>query len=133
MNDITIVGRLVRDPEYTPASADKSQYAKFVVAVDNRFGDGTTFFECIAFGRTADNIDKYLGKGRLVAVNGRHEQGEPYTDRNGNKRRSWTLRAEEVQFLDRAPEARQEPNFSPKTEPAAEADSWEQADSDIPF
>ena len=133
MNDITIIGRLTRDPEYTPASANKSQYVKFTVAVDNRFGDGTSFFDVISFGRNADNIDKFLSKGRLVAVNGRMEQGEPYTDRNGNKRRSWTLKAEEVQFLDRATETQQEPKSEPSARANTEADNWEKADADMPF
>lgn len=68
-----------------------------------------------------------------MGVNGRMEQGEPYTDRNGNKRRSWTLKAEEVQFLDRATEAQQEPKSEPSAGTNTEVDNWEKADADIPF
>lgn len=124
MNIVVEIGRLTRDPEYTPKNGDKSQYAKFTVAVDNEYGDLTSFFDCIAFGVLADLIKKYLSKGRLVAVRGRMEQGEQYTDKNGNKRRSWTLKVEKCKFLDKA-----------DSKPADNdlGDSWEQADDDCPF
>ena len=125
MNNITIIGRLTRDPEYTPKSGDKSQYARFTVAVDNEYGDLTSFFDCIVFGVTADNVDKYLSKGRQVGVRGRMEQGDQYTDKNGNKRRSWTLRAERVEFLDSKGES--------KPAETETGDSWEQLDEDAPF
>lgn len=124
MNNIQIVGRLTRDPEYTPKNGDKSQYCRFSVAVDNRFGDSTTFFDCIVFGIQADNVDKYLFKGRQVAVRGRHEQGDPYTDKNGNKRRSWTLRADEVEFLGSRNDG------APKD---SVAETFEEIEEDVPF
>ena len=131
MQEIMIVGNLVRDPEYSPAQGDKSQYAKFTVAVDNEFGDLTSYFDCIVFGKTADNVDKYLSKGRQVAVKGRHEQGEVYQDKVGNNRRSWSLRVERVKFL------RDKSSLvaSDVTEERQRdvPDSWEQADEDNPF
>lgn len=125
MNNIQIVGRLTRDPEYTPKNGDKSQYCRFAVAVDNRFGDLTTYFDCIVFGVVADNVDRYLSKGRQVAVKGRHEQGDTYTDKNGNKRRSWTLRAEEVEFLGSRTDS-----AAPKDDPA---EDFKDVEEDVPF
>ena len=132
MNNITIVGRLVRDPEYTEATGDKSQYAKFTVAVDNEFGDLTSYFDAIVFGRAADNAREYLSKGRQVAVRGRFEQGETFTDKNGNKRRSWTLRAERVEYLGKKSDLAARDGNAPASVPDL-PDSWEQADEDNPF
>lgn len=135
MNSTTIVGRLGRDPEYTAAKDGKSQYVKIAVAVDNEFGDLTTWFDCIAFGSTADNIDKYLKKGRQVAIKGRHEQGEPFTDKNGNNRRSWTLRIERIEFLaDKSSLVERDGNAPTSVPDLPEpTDSWQQAEEDCPF
>lgn len=132
MQSLFIIGRLGRDPEYIPAQGDKSQYVKFVVAVDNEFGDLTSWFDCIAFGITADNIDKYLSKGRQVAIKGRHEQGETYTDKNGNNRRSWTLRVERIEFLGSKSDLAAKTGTAPASVPDL-PDTWEQADADNPF
>ena len=144
MNSLTIVGRLTRDPEYTPAKGDKSQYAKYTVAVDNEFGDLTSFFPCVSFGAQADNINKFVRKGRQVAIKGRMEQGDKYTDNDGKERRSWTVRVERIEFLGTKAEmvatdvTATNPNAFP--EPAASTatvddipDSWEQAEEDNPF
>lgn len=123
MNSITIVGRLTRDPEYTPKNGDKSQYCRFSVAVDNRFGSDTTFFDCIVFGATADNVDKYMSKGRQVGIKGRHEQN-PYTDKEGKTRRPWTVRVEEIEFLGSRNDG------APKD---TVAETFENIEEDVPF
>ena len=134
MNGTTIVGRLGRDPEYHPAQGEKSQFCKFVVAVDNKFGDLTSWFDCIAFGRRADVIDKYLSKGRQVSVKGRHEQGEPYTDKNGILRRSWTFHVEDIEFLADKRSLVEKDGSAPAPPSVPDLpDSWEQAEEDNPF
>lgn len=132
MNSLTIVGRLGRDPEFHPAQGDKPQFTKITVAVDNEYGDLTSWFDCIAFGTTADNISKFLSKGRQVAVKGRHEQGEPYTDKNGNTRRSWTVRIERIEFLGAKSDLAAKDGNAPASVPDL-PDSWEKADEDNPF
>ena len=117
-------GRLTRDPEYTPKNGDKSQYARFTVASDNRFGDLTTFIDCVVFGKQADTVDKYLSKGRQVAVRGPYEQGEPYTDKNGNQRRSASLKADYVEFLGSRNDG------APKD---TVAETFDQVEEDVPF
>ena len=125
MNNIIIVGRLTRDPVYTEAQGDKKQRVNFTVASDNRHGTGASFYDCVSFGKQADVIEKWTYKGKMVAIRGTMEQGEPYTDKNGNTRRSWTVWVEELQFID-----------GKKDEPskgAAESDSFTAAEDDIPF
>lgn len=130
MNYIEIVGRLTRDPIYTEAHDGKSQRVNFTVAVDNEHGTGASFYDCVAFGKGADVIDKWTHKGKRVAVRGTMEQGEPYTDKNGNTRRSWSVWCERCEFLDgeRKPE---ETLMDPLPEDIP--DSFEAAEEDNPF
>ena len=135
MNSLTIVGRLTRDPEYTPANGNVSQYTKYTVAVDNEFGDLTSFFDCVSFGNQADNVYKFVRKGRQVAVKGRMEQGDKYKDKNGNDRRSWSVRVERIEFLGtKAETASVNDAFPEPAKPTNDIpDSWEKAEEDCPF
>ena len=119
MATIIIIGRLTRDPDYTPSQNGKSQRVNFTVAEDNEHGDGASFYDCVAFGKQADVIDKWTHKGKLVAVKGSMEQGDTYTDKNGNKRRSWSVWTERCKFLDSANKK--------------SGDSWEEQERDVPF
>lgn len=123
MNVLSITGRLTRDPEYTAANGTRSQYARFAVAVDNEFGDGTTFFDCIVFGKQADSVEKFCHKGKLVGVYGAHEQSE-YTDKNGDKRRSFSLKAKRVEFLGSKSDSK------PQSDPA---EDFADVQEDVPF
>lgn len=97
-DSITIIyGRLTRRPEYVAATGDKKQYARFTVAVNRSYGDAADFYDCIAFGRTADIIDNYFDKGKEIRVQGRHEC-EPYTAKDGSKRYPWTLKVDSIGF-----------------------------------
>lgn len=104
MNKIIIIGRLTRDPEAKTTTNGKT-FAIFAVAVDKRFkpqdGSATAdFFNVKAWSQTADYVTNYLGKGRLVAVEGRMESRK-YTDKDGNQREAWEISADSVQGLDR--------------------------------
>lgn len=106
INRVVLVGRLTRDPEsqYTPNGI---AIAKFTVAVD-RFSKNaetgekeTDFIPVVAFRRTAEFVSQYIGKGRLVGVDGRL-QIRSWVQQDGS-RRSWTeVIADSVQGLDRA-------------------------------
>ena len=111
MSKIIVIGHTVRDAEYTSANGDKSQYAKFTVAEDNEYGDLSSYYECIVFGKYADSVYKNAYKGRFLAVFGRFEQGETFTDKNGNKRRSWTLYPEKIRYLDKRRKEPEQPAF----------------------
>lgn len=73
MNSIIIMGRFTKDPE-VGASQSGNTYARFSIAVDRRFKkDGeqeADFFNCTAFGKKAEFVEKYMKKGTKVVVNG---------------------------------------------------------------
>jgi len=102
LNHITLMGRLTRDPElrYT---ASQIPVASFSLAVDRDFGgrDGgerqTDFIDIVAWRNTAEFVSKYFTKGSMAVVSGRL-QIRDWTDRDGNKRRSAEVVAENVYF-----------------------------------
>ena len=121
MNNHTIHGRLVRDPELTPRkNSDSSDRVNFTVAVDRRFGDETDFFDCVAFGKTAEVIDKYFGKGKEIIVSG-EGQLHSYTDKNGVKRKSYSIFVQGFDFC------------GSKSDNKKSGDSWDKFDEDNPF
>lgn len=100
-NSVTLVGRIVRDIE-TRAVGD-TQIASFAVAVDRPKGkDGqvqTDFVNCQAWGTTAEFIQKYLGKGRKVALQG-ELRVDTYNDKNGDRKTSTNVRVDSIEFAD---------------------------------
>ncbi len=105
INSIVLVGRLVRDPElrYTPSGGNA--VAAFTVAVNRNFNnrDGereADFIRIVTWNKLAENCANYLGKGRLVAVEGRL-QVRNYETPEGQKRSISEVVANNVQFLDR--------------------------------
>ena len=105
MNRVVLIGRLTRDPELRTTTTGKN-VVSFSIAVNKRFKpqDGSPdadFFRCTAWGSTADFVSNYLTKGRLIALEGRIEQRQ-WTDKDGNKRESVDVVADNVQGLDRA-------------------------------
>lgn len=104
LNHIVLMGRLTRDPElrYTQS---QTAVASFSLAVERDFGgrDGgdkqTDFIDIVAWRQTADFVSKYFTKGSLVAVSGRL-QIRDWTDRDGNKRRSAEVVADNVYFAE---------------------------------
>ena len=104
LNHITIMGRLTRDPELRRTNSG-TPVASFTVAVDRDFSgkDGgekeTDFIDCVAWRGTAEFVDKYFKKGRMIVVSGRL-QIRGWTDKEGNKRRSAEIVADNVYFGD---------------------------------
>ena len=104
LNHITIMGRLVRDPELRRTGSGVA-VASFTVAVDRDFGgrDGgekeTDFIDCVAWRNTAEYVSKYFTKGRMIVVSGRL-QIRSWTDKDGNKRRTAEVVADNCYFGD---------------------------------
>lgn len=102
MNKVILMGRLTKDPEITSATSG-SQIARFDIAVDRRFkreGDpDADFFNCNAFGKQAEFVDKYLHKGTKIVISGR-VQNNNYTDKNGNKVYGTKIMVEEIEFAE---------------------------------
>ena len=101
LNHIVIMGRLVRDPEYR-ATASGLSVANFSVAVDRDFSGQsgekeTDFIDCVAWRKTAEFVTKYFTKGSLIVVSGRL-QIRSWTDKDGNKRRTAEIVADNVYF-----------------------------------
>lgn len=103
MNSVTLIGRLTRDPEVRHTNEGMA-IARFSIAIDRpKKKDGThetDFPNIICFGYTAENVEKYIGKGRLVGIVGRIQTGS-YTNRNGDKVYTTEVAASNVEFLDR--------------------------------
>ncbi len=102
LNHITIMGRLTRDPELRRTGSGIA-VASFTVAVDRDFGgrDGgereTDFIDCVAWRQTGEFVSKYFTKGSMIVVSGRL-QIRGWTDKEGNKRRSAEVVADNVYF-----------------------------------
>ena len=102
MNSVQLIGRLTRDPEirYTDGGAS---IARFGLAVDRRFkqenGADADFINIVAFGKTAEFIEKYFHKGMKIALNGRIQTGS-YTDKDGKKVYTTDVVAENVEFCE---------------------------------
>lgn len=104
LNHITIMGRLTRDPELRRTGSGIA-VASFTVAVDRDFGGKdsgekeTDFIDCVAWRQTGEFVSKYFTKGRMIVVSGRL-QIRPWTDKEGNKRRSAEVVADSCYFGD---------------------------------
>lgn len=105
MNKFIGIGRLVKDPEVRYSQGENSTaVARFTVAVDRKFkrqGDEQTadFISCIAFGKTAEFIEKYFHKGEKIVVEGRITTGS-YTNKDGVKVYTTDITVEQVEFAE---------------------------------
>ena len=104
LNHITIMGRLTRDPELRRTGSGIA-VASFTVAVDRDFSgkDGgekeTDFIDCVAWRQAGEFVSKYFTKGRMIVVPGRL-QIRSWTDKDGNKRRTAEVMADNCYFGD---------------------------------
>ena len=100
LNHITLMGRIVRDIELRRTNSGKA-VASFTVAVDRDFSQGdqkeTDFIDCVAWNKTGEFVDKYFFKGSMIVVAGRL-QIRSWTDKDGNKRRTAEVVADNVYF-----------------------------------
>ncbi len=101
MNKVILVGRLTRDPEIRAAGT--TTVAKFSLAVDRRFkreGEpDADFFNCTAFGKQAEFVERYLHRGIKMVVVGRI-QNDNYTNREGQKVYSVQIIVDELEFAE---------------------------------
>ena len=104
LTHITIMGRLTRDPELRRTGSGIA-VASFTLAVDRDFSpkDGgereTDFIDCVAWRQTGEFVSQYFTKGRMAVVSGRL-QIRNWNDKDGNKRRSAEVVADNVYFGD---------------------------------
>lgn len=104
MNKVELLGRLTKDPEIRYSEKTNTKVVNFTLAVNRRFvkeGEErqTDFINNVAFGKTADFIEKYIKKGMQIAIAGRI-QTRSYEDNNGQKRYVTEVVTEEVYFAE---------------------------------
>lgn len=104
MNKVELVGRLTRDPELKYSTGENANaVARFSIAVNRRFKNAAGEYEadfpsCVAFGKTAEFVDKWFNKGDLIGVAGRIQTGS-YTNKDGIKVYTTDVVADEVEFV----------------------------------
>lgn len=126
MNLKILHGRFVRDPEYIKKEEENRSFAKWTLATDRRHGDGADFHDCIIFGKRAAVVDKWFSKGSEMLCWG-EEQHEPYTGKDGVKRKSVTLFVDNFEFCGSKSDNK-------KTEDrSVDVDTWEKQEEDVPF
>ena len=102
LNHIVIMGRLTRDPELRRTGSGIA-VTSFTLAVDRDYNSKesgereTDFIDCVAWRSTGEFVSKYCAKGRMAVVSGRL-QIRSWTDKDGNKRRSAEVVADNVYF-----------------------------------
>ena len=106
MNKVILMGRLTRDPDVRYSNGENpTAVARFTLAVDRRFarrdGDQQTadFIGCVAFGRTAEFVEKYFRQGMRMVISGRIQTGS-YTNRDGQKVYTTDVVVEEQEFAE---------------------------------
>ena len=112
MNRAIIIGNIVKDTELE-TTPSKVSYARFTVAVKRKFGnDETDFINCVIWRSLADNLAKYLTKGKKVAVSG-SIQTRNYENAKGEKVYVTELVGDEVELLSKAEDKKEEPKLTP--------------------
>ena len=104
MNNATLIGRLTKDPIVTYTQGDQPKaIARFTLAVDRRVrtdeGQKADFISCVAFGKTAEFIERWFRKGMKLAVRGRIQTGG-YTNAEGKRVYTTDVVCEDVEFVE---------------------------------
>ena len=104
LNKTILMGRLTRDPEVRSGNGDNSVVAQFTLAVDRRYRkqgeeQQADFIRCVAFGKQAEFIEKYIKKGVKIVVTGRIQTGS-YTNKDGQRVFTTDVVCEEIEFAE---------------------------------
>lgn len=133
LNNIVLMGRMVRDPELRRTGSGTA-VTSFTLAVDRDFASKeggqreTDFIDCVAWRNTGEFVSKYFSKGSMAAVSGRL-QIRTWTDKNGNKRRTAEVVADNVYFGD----SKRDNQDSTGSEPGNDYAMLEYEDMQLPF
>lgn len=139
MNSVVLTGRLTKDPEtrYTQSGLAMSEWT---LAVDRRFkreGEPTAdFIRCKAFGKTAEFVDKYFGKGKKMDAQGRIQTGS-YKNKDGATVFTFDVIVENVEFGESKAEAKAEDKPQDPPIPGPGPDEWmkvpDNIEEELPF
>ena len=144
LNHITIMGRLTRDPEMRRTGSGVA-VTSFTIACDRDFGQNgqkeTDFVDVTAWRNTGEFVSKYFTKGRMAVVSGRL-QIRSWTDKDGNKRKSAEVVADNVYFGDSKTDSSSGGSYgtpamasysAPTSAPASDYAMLDDFDSQLPF
>lgn len=139
LNHIVLMGRLVRDPELRRTGSGVA-VTNFSLAVDRDFGKSesgekeTDFIDCVAWRQTGEFVSKYFTKGRMAVVSGRL-QVRSWTDKDGNKRRTAEVVADNVYFGDSKKDDSGDSGVAPSSvaNPAQDFEVLDGDDNALPF
>lgn len=100
MNSVILLGRLTKDIELKYTTSQMA-VARFTVAIDEGYSDKkkTNFISCMAFGKTAENMERFTGKGKKIGVQGRIQTGS-YTNKDGATVYTTDVVADRVEFVE---------------------------------
>lgn len=137
LNQIIIMGRLTRDPELRRTGSGLA-VASFTLAVDRDYSgkDGgekeTDFIDCVAWRNTGEFVANHFTKGRMAAVSGRL-QIRNWTDKDGGKRRTAEVVADNVYFADSKRDSDSAPETSNRGDINTMTERFLMCDADLPF
>lgn len=141
MNSVILIGRLTRDPELVYTPGNQTAVTHFSIAVDRPRTQGNEkqadFIRITVFGKQAENCDRYLHKGKQVAVNGRIQTGS-YKNKEGQTIYTTDVIANNVEFLGSSQQStpRQPDEAYTGSTPNYQEelpDAFEATEEDIPF
>ena len=126
MNVVILMGRLVRDPEVRySAGQNATAVARFRIAVDRRFkreGQPTAdFFQCVAFGKQGEFVDKWFRKGSKIVVQG-WMRNDNYKDKDGKTVYGMQIVCENVEFGESKATAAQNASATARPAPGQKPD-----------
>lgn len=119
MNSVQLVGRLTKDPDVRYTDGGTS-IARFTIACDRRFKkdgeDSADFISCVAFGKTAEFMEKYFSKGKKLGLNGRIQTGS-YTNKDGQKVYTTDIIVDNVEFVESRGSGDESGGYQPTSRP----------------
>lgn len=126
MNKVILTGRLARDPYIMEG---KTTTAKFTMAI-TRDEDHTDYPPCVAWGKTAELIGKYLHKGSLIAAEGRVQTGS--YEKDGQTIYTTDIAVRNIEFLEKKSDGKKEDPEDAREEETHE-NEFEAVDENLPF
>lgn len=143
MNKVQLVGRLTRDPEIRYSQGENATAtARFSVAVNRRFKNAegnydADFINCVAFGKSAEFVEKYFKKGMAIGLTGRIQTGS-YTNKDGQKVYTTDVVVEETEFVESKGASSVDNSNSSRPTPSTASDNGfmsipDGVDEELPF
>lgn len=134
MNKVILIGRFVRDPEVRYTSNDKC-CANFSIAVDRKYKQegqqDADFPRVIAWGKTAEFIEKYFRQGMKIVIEGRIQTGK-YTNKEGQTVYTTDVVAESVEFAEsKSASSNSNSSKSAESKPKIDEDGWMNIPDDV--